>query len=128
MTYTTGNVNNDDKKPVQVQERTFRIVKNFIRCATCVRNLDMEKMHTGYYVKNYCNFHKEKLKSCYDPDYDIDADREKAQQCPYYLPESLTVAADLSDLQPYEIKNSEFLVKADHAEGLEMLFASKKNN
>lgn len=125
MTYTTGQ---DNKKPVQVQERTFRIVKNFIRCATCVRNLDIEKMRTGYYVKNYCNYFKEPLKSCYDPDYDIEADREKAQQCPYYLPESMTVAADLSDMQPYEIKNTEFLVEAQHAEGLEMLFASKKNN
>lgn len=126
MTYTTGQ---DNKKvPVKVQERTFRIVKNFIRCATCVRNVNIDKMHTGFYVKDYCNYLKEKMTTVYDPAYDIEKDREKAQNCPYYLPESLTVAADLSDMQPYEIKNTEFMVDQQHAEGLEMLFASKKDN
>lgn len=124
--YTTGNQPN--KKPVKVQERTFRIVKNFIRCATCVRNLDVEQMHHGFYIKNYCNYLKEKLKSCYDPSYDIEADREKAQNCPYYLPESLTVAADLSDMDPYEIVNTEFSVEEAHADRLSELFASKKTN
>lgn len=126
MSYTTGKESN--KKPVEVQERTFRIVKNFIRCATCVRNINIEKMHTGFYVKDFCNYFKEKMTTVYDPAYDIEADREKAQNCPYYLPESLTVAADLSDMQPYDIKNSEFLVDEKHAEGLEMLFCSKNPN
>lgn len=125
MTYTTGK---EETKAVQVQERTYRIVKNFIRCATCVRNLDIEKMRTGYYIKNYCNYLKEKIVSCYDPEYDIEADREKAQQCPYYLPESMTVAADLSDVDPYEIKNTTIDLPKEHAEGLELLFASKKNS
>lgn len=126
MAYTTGN--SPEKKPVDIQERTFRIVKNFIRCQTCVRNLDTEKMKRGYYIKNYCNYKKEKLVSAFDPEYDIEADREKAQTCPYYLPESMTVAADLSDIQPYPIVNGQFEVEAEHAEGLNNLFASKKNN
>lgn len=121
-------INGQDKTAVEVQERTFRLVKNFIRCATCVRNVDIEKMKTGYYIQNYCNYFKEKLVSPYDPAYSIDEDREKAQKCPYYLPMSLTVAADLSDMQPFEIVNTSFEVTEAHAKGLEELFASKKSN
>lgn len=125
MTYTTGK---EKTKPVEVQERTYRIVKNFIRCATCVRNLDLNQMQHGFFVKNYCNYLKQKIVSCFDPAYDIEQDRKKAQNCSYYLPESMTVAADLSDLQPYEIKNSVIDLPEQHAEGLEKLFASKKDH
>lgn len=119
-------MNNEDKKLVPVQERTLRIYKPFIRCATCARNLDPEKIKKGFYSKSYCNFYKESRQDPYKADYDIEKDRKIAQHCKFYLPEIGTLT-DLTYLQPYEIVDDFFELDKDHAENLEQLFTNKLN-
>lgn len=109
---------------VPVQERTLRIYKPFIRCATCARNINTEKMQHGFYEKTYCNFYKQERQDQYKADYDIIKDRRIAQHCQYYLPEIGTLA-DLSYIKPYDIINDYIDLPKDHAENLNNMFAYK---
>lgn len=118
--YVTGQP--EEKVYVEAQERTFKIVKNFIRCQTCVRNLDLEKMKRGWFVKNYCNCLKEKLCTPFEPEYDIKKDREKAQKCAHYLPESLSPAAILNDYSMTITKDIKVEVPKQDADNLNSLF------
>ena len=116
--------NNSETEMVPVQERTFRIYQPFIRCATCVRNIDMEKMQHGFYEKTFCNFFKQKRDNQYAADYDINKDRRIAQHCQYYLPEIGTLA-DLSYIKPFEVINDYFELPKEHADNLNNMFSYK---
>lgn len=113
-----------ETKLVPVQERTLRIYKPFIRCATCARNLDGEKMKKGFYSKTYCNQFKESRQDQYLADYDIEKDRKIAQHCQYYLPECGTLT-DLTYLKPFPVVNEFFELDKEHADNLNSLFSNK---
>ena len=117
----------EEKQLVPVQVRTLRIYKPFIRCATCVRNIDGQKMQHGFYSKTYCNQFKEARQDQYSADYNIEKDRKLAQHCKHYLPEIGTIA-DLTYLEPYEIVDDMFKLDKEHAENLSNLFGNKLNN
>lgn len=120
-------MDNKEVKMVPVQERTLRIYKPFIRCATCARNLDVEKIKHGFYSKTYCNYYKESRPDQYGVDYDIEQDRKIAQHCKYYLPEIGTLA-DLTYLKPFEVIDDLFELDKEHADNLNELFANKLEN
>jgi len=118
---------NKGTKAVPVQERTLRIYKPFIRCATCARNIDTEKIKHGFYSKTYCNYYKEARPDQYKADYDIEKDRKVAQHCKFYLPEVGTLT-DLTYLKPFEVVDDLFELEAEHAKNLEDLFGNKLDN
>lgn len=109
---------------VPVQERTLRIYKPFIRCSTCARNLNKERMQFGFYEKTFCNHFGEPRKNQYLADYDIEEDRKLAQHCPFYLPEIGTLP-DLTYIEPFEIVNDMFELDKEHAENLKQFFQNK---
>ena len=118
---------NKETKLVPVQERTLRIYKPFIRCATCARNLDTEKMKHGYYSKTYCNYLKEARQDQYSPEYDIEKDRKIAQHCKYYIPEMGSLV-DLTYVKPFDVVDDLFELEKDHADSLNSLFDNKLND
>ena len=107
---------------VEIQERVFKIYKPFISCSVCLRNLNQEQMKRGRYIKNYCNYFKEPLVDPYDSNYDIQVDRNKAANCPYWLPGSMHIAADLSYIYPESIENLTIEIEKTHADRLNQLF------
>lgn len=110
-------------KDVIVQERTFIIYKDFIKCANCIRNVDPEQMLRGRYNKDYCQFYKIRLKNAYNEDYDLKEDQERAQKCPHWLPQSMSIAADLTYIKPIEPIEKPFSIEENHADRLNSLFS-----
>lgn len=113
-------------KEVKIQERTFKIYKDFIACETCLRNLNQPEMHHGRYIKNYCNYYKIDLLDRRSRDFDIEADRTRAANCPYWTPCSMSIAADLTYLDPTVARNTTMLIEEQHANRLNQLFNEGK--
>ncbi|MBQ3421202.1 MAG: hypothetical protein IJH34_05955 [Romboutsia sp.] len=118
---------NQELVAVPVQERTLRIYQPFIRCATCARNINIEKMHHGFMEKTFCNHYKAERQDPYGSDYDIEKDRKIAQHCAFYLPEVGTLA-DLTYIKPFDIKNDLFPIKKEHADNLKQVFSSPEED